>query len=395
MRLEENIFTEEVKYLFKILSGDGDGVRLVGGCVRDFLVGRKIYDYDLATRHRPDQLIAILEKNGLGHLDLGKEFGTVTALLNGRKFEITSLRRDIRPDGRHTAVEFTDDYREDAQRRDFTFNALYCDSSRLVHDYFGGVGDLRKGLLRFIGDPEERILEDHLRILRFFRFYSSHCYSMDHRALAACRKHRDKIDKLSKERIAGEMRKILECRYPLKVLGIMERCGILQKIFNPRGEKMKFSALEIFYSLRGWLDFDYNYLFILALILSENTLDYDLKLKNKEKAYLNLLLENIPEHLDYREIERLLFRLGDPGVVKAIIILHSCGHFTGDYGKYLDFLAKTEIPKLDLTAEDLARHGFGDRRSYGKLLRMARNIFLDSEFRAKKEKIIEMLKNDA
>jgi poly(A) polymerase len=394
MQLDKNIFTEELEHLFKILSGDKDKIRLVGGCVRDFIIGRKIDDYDLATRHRPDQLVSLLDKNGLRHLDLGKQFGTITVILNGKKFEITSLRKDIRPDGRHTTVEFTDDYREDAQRRDFTFNALYCDSNCKIYDYFGGIGDLKKGLLRFIGDPEERILEDHLRILRFFRFYASHCYFMDWRALAACQKHRDRIDRLSRERVGKEVGKILECNYPLKALKTMEHCGILQKIFSYR-DKMDFSSLEIFCSLRNYLDFEYNYLFIEALLASRNKIKFDLALQKKEKIYLNHILENIPEYLDNSAIEKLLFKLSNKNLVKAIVLVYICNNFTESYSEQLDFLARAKIPELDITTADLKKCGFRNEKEYGKLLQRARNIFIGSNFRAEKKNIMEMLREAA
>ncbi|MDR1494979.1 MAG: hypothetical protein LBI29_03005 [Rickettsiales bacterium] len=393
MQLDENIFTEELKYLFGILSGHRDEIRLVGGCVRDFIAGRRIGDYDLATKYRPDQLISILDENGVEHLDLAKRFGTVTAILNGKTFEITSLRKDVRPDGRHTAVEFTDNYEEDARRRDFTFNALYCDSNRLVYDYFGGIVDLKKGLLKFIGDPEERILEDHLRILRLFRFYSSHCYSVDYRALAACRKHRDKIERLSKERISVEMRKLLECNYPLKALKIMEQCGILEKIFD-YGGKLDFSGLEIFCSLKNYLNFEYGYLLVLALIASRNVVKFNLELQKREKIYLNMILENIPECLDHLEIEKLLFKLGNRNIVKAIVMVYICNNFAGNYPSHLDFLSEAKIPEFSVTANDLEKHGYENRREYGKLLQRARSIFIESGFKIEKEKIIEMLEDD-
>ena len=173
MKLPSDIFTNELKYLFEILLKTGDELRLVGGCIRNYFLGKKINDYDLATQHEPDQLIDILKKNSVSYLDLNRKFGTITAIINGKKFEITSLRRDIASDGRHAVVKFTRDYLEDAKRRDFTFNALYSDANGVIYDYFDGISDLKKGLIRFIGDPEQRILEDHLRILRLCAVFHS------------------------------------------------------------------------------------------------------------------------------------------------------------------------------------------------------------------------------
>jgi poly(A) polymerase len=365
---------------------------LVGGCIRDSIVGKKIADYDLATKYRPDQLTAILDKHGIEYLNTGKKFGTITAILGDKKFEITTLRRDLAPDGRHAMVEFTEDYREDAERRDFTFNALYCGPSLEVWDYFNGIRDLKKGLLRFIGDPEKRILEDHLRILRFFRFYSGYCYFMDYRALAACKKHRDKIKKLSGERITEEMRKLLESNYPLKSLKTMERCGILQKIFDYKG-KLDFNALEIFYSLKFHLNFDYNYLFVLALLKNKNTLECNLKLTRKEKNYLDLILKNIPENLESPgEMKKLLFELGDAALTKTVAMISLCSNFTPSYGECLDVLEKTKIPEFRLGGEDLLEHGFTNKREYGKFIKMARDIFIKYDFKLNREEIIEILK---
>ncbi|MDR2777612.1 MAG: CCA tRNA nucleotidyltransferase [Rickettsiales bacterium] len=388
--MPKNIFTGEIEHLFHILDGGEDRLRLVGGCVRDSIIGRGIVDYDLATKHRPEELIAILDRHGIEHLDLARRFGTVTAILNGKKFEITTLRRDVDSDGRHVVVEFSSDYGEDAGRRDFTFNALYCDSNLVVHDYFGGITDLKKGLIRFIGNPEERIVEDHLRILRFFRFYAGYCYSIDHRALEACRGQRDSIDKLSRERVTGEMRRILETKYPVKVLRIMERCGILQKLLHYENE-LDLHGLEIFYSLKNHLDFRCDYLFVLAAIASKNKIEHNLKLRKSEKIYLDSILDNIPQHMDHFEIEKLLFRLGNLNVVKAIIMIYLCNNFDRNYGEYLDFLERTRIPKLEITAKDLAEHGFEDKREYSRLIEQAKDIFTESGFIYGKKEIMEAL----
>ena len=144
--------------------------RVVGGAVRDALAGREVGEIDLATPRTPDQVTEALQASGLRAVPTGLSHGTVTAVVDGHGFEVTTLRRDVESDGRHAVVAFTDDWRADAARRDFTINAMSLTRSGDIFDYFGGIGDLRAGILRFVGDPSTRIAEDYLRILRYFRF---------------------------------------------------------------------------------------------------------------------------------------------------------------------------------------------------------------------------------
>ena len=146
--------------------------RVVGGAVRDALAGRAVAEVDLATPRTPEQVTEALQAAGMRAVPTGLDHGTVTALSGGRGFEVTTLRRDVETDGRHAVVAFTDDWRADAARRDFTINAMSLTRAGEVFDYFGGIGDLRAGFLRFVGDPATRIAEDYLRILRYFRFFA-------------------------------------------------------------------------------------------------------------------------------------------------------------------------------------------------------------------------------
>ena len=183
------------------LSADGADVRFVGGCVRDALLGRESSDIDLGTPDRPEQVVALLARAGIeSHtVPRGIEHGTVTALAGGKRHEITTLRRDERTDGRHAEVAFTDDWREDAARRDFSFNAMSMTPDGTLHDYFGGQADLTAGRVRFVGDPARRIAEDHLRLLRFFRFFAWYGKGEpDAAALAACRAASDTIRALGR-----------------------------------------------------------------------------------------------------------------------------------------------------------------------------------------------------
>ena len=209
----------------KALAGE---VRLVGGVVRDTLAGQPTKDVDLATPLRPEAVLAKLASAKLKAVPTGLAHGTVTAVVAGRPFEITTLRRDISTDGRRATVSFTDDWREDAARRDFTINALYADpATGEIFDYFGGVDDLKAGIVRFIGDPLTRIAEDHLRILRYFRFNARFSKAAPHaESLAACRARANDLMALSRERIAMELLALLALPDPAAAVSLMIDNGI-------------------------------------------------------------------------------------------------------------------------------------------------------------------------
>ncbi|MGI4732626.1 MAG: CCA tRNA nucleotidyltransferase [Janthinobacterium lividum] len=214
----------------------GDGAsRVVGGAVRDALLGIDAADLDLATVHPPDETMRRLQAAGIRVVPTGLAHGTVTAVLPSGPVEVTTLRRDVATDGRHATVAFTDDWRDDAARRDFTINALYAEpGSATLHDYFGGLDDLAAGRVRFIGDPLRRIAEDHLRILRFFRFHArfgpADSHAIDADGLAACETRANDLMALSRERIAAELLKLLVAANAVPVMTLMVERGILRPV---------------------------------------------------------------------------------------------------------------------------------------------------------------------
>jgi poly(A) polymerase/tRNA nucleotidyltransferase (CCA-adding enzyme) len=209
--------------------------RVVGGAVRDALAGRPITDIDLATPRAPEQVTKVLQEAGIRVVPTGIDHGTVTALLGERSFEITTLRRDVETDGRHAVVAFTDDWRTDAARRDFTFNAMSMARDGEVFDYFGGIADLRAGIVRFVGDPAIRIAEDHLRILRYFRFFARYSAGpADAAALAAIRAGASGLGKLSAERVWSELSRILAVPDPRATVALMADLGVMDAVL-PEG----------------------------------------------------------------------------------------------------------------------------------------------------------------
>lgn len=218
--------------LIEVLGGSTRDIRFVGGAVRDTLLGLPVKDVDCATRLLPEESIRRMKHAGFKAIPTGLAHGTVTALLPSGPVEVTTLRRDISTDGRHAVVAFTDEWREDAARRDFTINALSADPlSSEIYDYYGGVADLEAGVVRFIGDPLQRIAEDHLRILRLFRFHARFGRGApDGAALAACVARANDLMALSRERIADELLKLLGGHDPGATIRLMVEHGLFRPI---------------------------------------------------------------------------------------------------------------------------------------------------------------------
>jgi poly(A) polymerase len=209
--------------------------RVIGGAVRDTLAGRAVTEIDLATPRTPEQVTEALQAAAIRAVPTGIEHGTVTAVVDGRGFEVTTLRRDVETDGRHAVVAFTGDWRADAARRDFTINAMSLTRTGEVFDYFGGVSDLHAGVVRFVGDPAIRIAEDYLRILRFFRFFARYSRgAADTAALAAIRGGVPGLVRLSVERVWSELARILAAPDPRAAVALMEEAGVLGAVL-PEG----------------------------------------------------------------------------------------------------------------------------------------------------------------
>lgn len=229
-----------------LIAGDETGLvaLFVGGCVRDSLLGRDIGDVDIATMLAPDVVSERLQATGVKVVPTGLAHGTVTAVFEGRHFEITTLRVDVDTDGRRATVAFTDDWVADAQRRDFTVNALFADSSGAIYDPVGGLADLKAGRVRFVGNAEQRIREDVLRLLRFFRFYAQFgTPPPDKEAITACAKLADLLPTLSGERVAAETFKLMAAADPATTMTLMSANGVLQHFLSEAREIDRLAAL--------------------------------------------------------------------------------------------------------------------------------------------------------
>ena len=235
------------RQMMDVFATAGIGAYFVGGCVRNALIGAPASDIDISTAARPEVVIEIAERAGLQVVQTGTSHGTVTVIVDRTPFEITTFRKDVETDGRRAVVAFSDRLEDDARRRDFTMNAIYADAEGRVVDPLGGLQDLRARKVRFIDDPEMRIREDYLRILRFFRFYAWYgdpSEGPDPEALAACASLASGLDVISKERLGSEMVKLLSAADPAPAIGAMESTGVLSHLIPAPDSKTLFLFLH-------------------------------------------------------------------------------------------------------------------------------------------------------
>ena len=219
--------------LLDVLNRDGEEARVVGGAVRNALLGEPISEFDIATTAVPQEVIRRATAAGFKPVPTGMEHGTITVVIASRPFEVTTLREDVETFGRHANVRFGRDWRADAERRDFTMNALSAGADGVVHDYVGGLADLNARRVRFIGDPKKRITEDYLRILRFFRFHAAYGHGLpDAAGLAACIAARAGLGQLSRERVRMELLKLLLARHATAALAVMAESGLLMPVLG-------------------------------------------------------------------------------------------------------------------------------------------------------------------
>lgn len=268
-------------------------IRFVGGCIRDALLKINAYDIDLAVPIPPQEAIRVLSKAGIKVIPTGIDYGTVTAIVDKHPYQITSLRTDWGSTGRHTEVHYGTDWKTDAERRDFTFNALYADPDGTLYDFFDGANDIKKGHVKFIGDPKQRIQEDYLRILRFFRFYAWYGRGhLDEPALEACSALKDGLKHLSRERIRHEFLKMLAAPNPLPALQGMSQAGILPYVLS---EEITLGTLKSLLRLEETYSIPPSALRrLMALLITASSfaaLTEELKLSRHEERYLKECLE--------------------------------------------------------------------------------------------------------
>ncbi len=346
--------------------------RVVGGAVRDALASRPVIEIDLATPREPGQVVQALAAAGIRTVPTGLDHGTVTAVVDGRGFEITTLRRDVETDGRHAVVAFTDDWRADAARRDFTINALSMTRDGGVFDYFDGIADLRAGCVRFVGDPVTRIVEDYLRILRFFRFFARYASGpADPAALAAIRASVSGLAGLSAERVWSELSRILSAPDPRAAIGLMAELGVLAAVLPEGADPARLERL-----VAGGAPADP--LLRLAALLTGDPLALAdrLRLSSAERDRLVALRTGpVPRpDMDDDDLRRLLAE-EEPAVLIDRTWL--AGGAASDWAALRARLSAMPRPVFPLEGRDVLAMGEPEGPRVGVLLREVRRWWLD------------------
>jgi len=402
LKLLENM--KEARTIFSYLNeiGEESKVRFVGGCVRKSLCGEHIDDIDLATSLEPNEVKKKLDKNDVKVMDTGISYGTVTAIVNKKKFEITTLRKDVSTDGRHARVEFTRNWEQDASRRDFTINAIYADLDGRILDPLNGVSDLQNGKIKFIGSSEERIQEDYLRILRYFRFFAQYSETnCDQNTIQSIKKNIDGINKISKERIFDELKKILSLKNVYNLFKNNQSKEIILNIFP----EFKYpERLDKISNLDQNLREKYDNFLILALLLVDqsNNHEYFCHKYKTSKSIENRLnnisknLENLKNKQFYSEenIKKLIY-LSDKYYVRDLLLFSTCINSkikTLNVKKLLDYAEVCKIPKFPISGDYLKKHGYESGAKLGKVLKSLEEKWIADNFNLDEKVLKKIIK---
>jgi poly(A) polymerase len=356
--------------------------RFVGGCVRDALLKRPIGDIDLATPLFPDEVMRRLAAAGIKVVPTGVAHGTVTALVERHPFEITTLRRDVETFGRHANVAFTSDWVEDSRRRDFTMNALYLAADGAIFDYQDGLRDLRRGKVRFVGDPATRIREDVLRVLRFYRF---HAWlgrgAADPAARAACRASAPLVATLSGERVQAELMKLLRAADPAATLALMAEDGVLGKIL-PATRPL--DILRRLVRLERSLQLEADALRRLGAVIAGDAegVARRLRLSNAERDRLMALEGALDLAGDAQAHRRHLYRLGGETYIDRVLMIAAASGATRKVRSLLAAAARWRKPAFPLSGGDVTALGLAPGPEIGRLLAELEAWWEEGDFRA-------------
>jgi poly(A) polymerase len=372
----------------ELLNRDGEEARVVGGAVRNALLGRPAHEYDIATTATPEQVIDRAKDARLRSIPTGLAHGTVTVLVRGVPFEITTLREDIETDGRHAVIRFGRDFANDANRRDFTINALSMGLDGAVHDYTGGLADLAARRVRFIGDPGQRIREDFLRVLRFFRFSAEYAEGpLDADGLAAAIRERAGLAILSRERVRQELLKLLAARRVVPIISVVSACGLLGPLLRGVAQPARLARLI-------GVNAEADPLLRLAALGVQIVEDADrlrvaLRLSNQDCARLEaaakalVALHGSDRPPSLGDLRAMLFHSGRQGACDALLLAHAESRATPDDSAWrsaLGFLQDTPEPQLPFSGADLMARGYSGGRALGEALKILQAKWIRAGF---------------
>ena len=378
-------------------------IRYVGGCVRKVINKEIVDDIDLATNLTPHEVCEALKKKQISYYETGIEHGTVTAIIDEHKFEITSLRKDVSTDGRHAEVEFSLDWQEDASRRDFTINSIYADSDGNLFDPFDGKKDLEDGYINFIGNVEKRIQEDYLRILRYLRFflnYSKHKH--DPEIIKNIKKNIDGISNISSERLIDELKKITSSNGFLKIFKDKESLELLEIIFPQLKNIQNFKKLNS-YASNNFLKIDFIFLISLLVIDGTDNADYFLykfKISKKDQKRLKLIdlfyrekvsLNNFTE----KNLNKFFYFNGRQAVIDIINFkIFNSSKLEKKLVKLLDTYKAKEIPTLPIGADLLmSKFKIPEGKNLGNKLKRIEETWVQNGFQISDKQVEQIVKS--
>ena len=376
--------------LLGVLDGNGEEARVVGGAVRNALIGLAVAEIDVATTAVPDEVVKRVTAAGFKPVPTGTEHGTVTVVIDKHPFEVTTLRQDVETYGRHAKVAFGRDWKTDAERRDFTINALSATRDGKVYDYVGGLDDLEARRVRFIGDPAKRIAEDYLRILRFFRFHAAYGTSdhPDAEGIAACIAGRDGLDQLSRERVRMELMKLLVAAHAVPTLIAMTDAGLTLRVLGGISYLASFENMAKAEAAIGLPPDPVRRLGALAVMVAEDAerLWQKLRLTNKEHQRLASIAEGwrrISPDFGEQGARTLLYRLGSEHFTDHALLgwarSQGSAHDEGWHG-LASLPARWSAPVFPLKAADFIKRGVEKGPALGAALAAAEKAWIAAEF---------------
>ncbi len=385
------LFSKENKKLISILNPTNleTHTQFVGGCVRKAIERKLTTDIDLATVYKPEEVKKILLKNNYKVLDLAIKYGSITTFSKNYKYEITSLRKDIKPDGRHTEIQLTNNWLEDSLRRDFTINAIYCDKFGKIFDPVSGIKDLKNKKINFIGSPDLRIKEDYLRILRFIRFsleYNSNI--KDHNIMRIINKNLRFLKFISQERLFIELKKILE----LKSLFTINNKDYFKKIISKVYKIKFFERLNRVRILNKKLGLKFNYLQLLSILLVGYDKKYihffkEFRLSNKDKDYLNFIYEQFKllknKAYSYQTIRHQIYFYKKDLTLDFLNFIFCVNKEINlkTLIKYRLFIKKFKVPRFPISGDFLIKKGFKQGKKLGKKLEFLKKSWIKNNFK--------------
>jgi poly(A) polymerase len=381
--------------LLQVLDRDGEEARVVGGAVRNALLGEPIHEFDIATTAVPNEVIRRATAAGFKPVPTGIEHGTITVVIGSRPFEVTTLREDVETFGRHASVRFGRDWRADAERRDFTMNALSAGADGVVHDYVGGLADLNARRVRFIGDANKRIAEDYLRILRFFRFHAAYGHGLpDAAGLAACIAARAGLGQLSRERVRMELLKLLLARHATPALATMAESGLLVPVLGGVPDLAGFENMTKVEAAAGVQADTVQRLGALGARITEDAerLWQRLRLSNAEHERLASMAESWWRISPANEkgARALLYRLGPERFVDRVLLAWARSPATAHDPVWRALARLPEhwtAPVFPLKAADFIKRGVPPGPALGAALHEAEAAWIAADFPADPESI--------